>query len=76
MIMSMGNHDVGFDALKRVHVNKHPDSTLLFFLFNPQNLGLNRTAVPDNMERDSVHSHILGPVLMLNLDSGYVRKFD
>lgn len=37
VIFSIGNHDVGFDALATVKLNfNNPDDIPYYFLFNPQ----------------------------------------
>jgi hypothetical protein len=38
LIMSVGNHDVGFDALSNVGVDMELDEVPLYFLYNPQHL--------------------------------------
>ena len=85
LILTIGNHDVGYDALAEVTLDKNNDKIPYFFLFNPQHTVSNNkspsnipqsTQVPEPSERLSYHSHIIGPTLHLHLDSGYVTSFE
>lgn len=49
MILSIGNHEIGFDSFSEVPLDKQPDKTPLYFLYNPQNSGKDPTTVPDHL---------------------------
>jgi hypothetical protein len=73
LIMSVGNHDVGFDSMATVQLDREPEEIPLFFLYNPQHLSPdNKNNIPDLQDRSTIHSHVIGPTVHLNLDSGYV----
>jgi hypothetical protein len=74
LIMSIGNHDVGFDALDKVFISQHEDYLPLFLLYNPQHLSSNQT-VPEILDRKSSHYHLIGPTIHFNMDSGYLQNF-
>lgn len=46
LVMSVGNHDVGFDAFDDVAVPINNNDLPLFFLYNPQHLSHEGKAVP------------------------------
>ncbi len=47
LIFSVGNHDVGFDALSTLDIIRTNEEIPLFFVFNPQHLAHNQLEVPD-----------------------------
>lgn len=72
MIMTVGNHDVGFDALATVDIDMSDlDSIPNFFIFNPQHLTA-AGGIPDPQDRSSFHLHVIGPTVHAHLDSGYI----
>jgi hypothetical protein len=76
IVMSVGNHDVGFDAIHASNVTFTNEDLPLFFLYNPQHLGKDGKGVPAILERRSYHYHKIGPSLHLNLDSGYISTHE
>lgn len=76
LVMSVGNHDVGFDALTDNAISTADEDIPLFFYFNPQHSSTDaKTDIPKLDSRSSFHYHKIGPSLMFNLDSGYVKDF-
>ena len=73
--MTIGNHDVGFDALDNVTLSQHEDYLPLFFVYNPQHLSSN-SSVPSILERKSSHFHLIGPTIHFNMDSGYIQNYE
>jgi hypothetical protein len=71
LVMSVGNHDVGFDAMTQNDISTTPEELPLFFYFNPQHLSKSNNT-PSIEERLSYHYHKIGPTIHFNLDSGYV----
>lgn len=72
LILTIGNHDVGYNALADVKLDFDDiDNLPYYFLFNPQHKGT-KDQVPTVEERKSYHYHILGPTVHANIDSGYV----
>jgi hypothetical protein len=75
IIMSVGNHDVGFDSMAAVEVSYTEEEIPLYFMYNPQHL--NATGkVPSIYERTTNHTHVIGPTVHLHLDSGYILQFE
>ena len=72
LILSVGNHDVGFDALTENKITTSEEYLPLFFVLNPQHAS-HSGDVPAVFDRLSYHSHLIGPTLHLNLDSGYIK---
>ena len=75
LVMSIGNHDVGFDALDPVQISSTNEYLPLFFLYNPQHLSKDGQGVPPILERLSYHYHVIGPTVHFNLDSGYIQNY-
>ena len=75
LVMSIGNHDVGFDALDPVEISSTNEYLPLFFLYNPQHLSKDGKGVPPILERLSYHYHVIGPTVHFNLDSGYIQNY-
>ena len=75
IVMSIGNHDVGFDALDDVQISSTNEYIPLFFLYNPQHLSKDGKDVPPILERSSSHYHVIGSTMHLILDSGYIQTF-
>lgn len=76
MILTVGNHDVGFDAGATVTVTPDKEGPF-FFAYHPQQY-LNpaeKSGIPAPENRSSCHFHRLGKILMINLDSGYLKNF-
>jgi hypothetical protein len=74
MVLTIGNHDVGYNALANVSVDFYDVENIpYYFTFNPQHKILTKT-VPNASERLSYHYHILGPTVHFNLDSGYIES--
>lgn len=72
IILSVGNHDVGFNALSNVTVKKDNETIPYYFLYNPQNLNNEKNGIPKLEDRKTFHFHILGKTVQVHLDSGYV----
>lgn len=77
LVLTVGNHDVGFDALATVQVSPTKEGPF-FFAFHPQHYAdaSTRTGIPDIENRSSIHYHKMGKILMLNLDSGYLLNYE
>jgi|JI6StandDraft_1071083.scaffolds.fasta_scaffold02838_14 hypothetical protein len=77
MILTVGNHDVGFDALANVTVKPDKEGPF-FFTFHPQHYAniTSKSGIPTVENRSSTHFHRLGKILMVNLDSGYLKNFE
>lgn len=74
LVMSVGNHDVGFDALAKVNSEYTSiDDTPYYFIYNPQEVIKN--VIPKFNERSSYHRHIIGPTIHAHLDSGYINSY-
>lgn len=76
LIMSIGNHDVGFDAVTSNQIDNTTTGLPLFLIYNPQHSSSEIGKVPGIFERKSYHYHKLGATLHLNLDSGYINKYE
>ena len=77
LIMSVGNHDVGFDALSKASISKDFSKIPLFFMFNPQH-GTNQSnseGIPRYDQRSTIHHHLIGNTMHVILDSGYLKKY-
>jgi hypothetical protein len=72
LVLSVGNHDVGFDALTQNKIITTNEELPLFFVLNPQHFSQTGD-VPAVLDRKSYHSHKIGPTIHLNLDSGYLK---
>lgn len=74
LILTIGNHDVGYNALADVKIDfDDVDDLPYYFLYNPQHTtGAEQDSVPEPKERRSYHLHILGPSVHANIDSGYI----
>jgi hypothetical protein len=75
MVLSLGNHDVGHDALGEHYTEKDISTIPYFFLYNPQQLNTGEK-MATVMERSSYHAHRVGSSLHLILDSGYIKTYD
>lgn len=76
LVLSIGNHDVGYDALSDVKIDfNDPTDLPYYFLFNPQHTSSNPSKIPEPKDRLSYHYHILGPTVHLHLDSGYILDY-
>lgn len=74
LILTVGNHDIGFDALTDNYMRTSQDEYPLFFVYNPQHKS-ETNDVPSYDKRRSYHYHIVGPTMHFNLDSGYINPF-
>jgi hypothetical protein len=76
VIFSIGNHDVGFDALAGIKIDfNDTDNLPYYYLYNPQHKLENSTEAPEPKNRRGYHYHILGPTVHVHLDSGYTNSF-
>ena len=75
MVLTLGNHDIGFDSLSNNKYARTSEDLPLFFIFNPQHLASLSKAVPQVQERSPIHAHAIGPTLHLILDSGYTSAY-
>jgi hypothetical protein len=73
LILTIGNHDIGFDALTENRISTSRDEYPLFFVYNPQHLSETKD-VPSYDNRRSYHQHIIGPTMHFSLDSGYINS--
>jgi hypothetical protein len=79
-IVSVGNHDVGFNAMSEAKLNKI--ELPLYFAFLPQHLKVDNSTgqevvgVPDVHERRTRFYHLIGNMLHFSLDSGYVETYE
>lgn len=77
LILTIGNHDVGFNALAEVKIDMADTENLpYYFIYNPQHKSLGSSEIPIPKDRRSFHYHILGPTVHVHLDSGYIERFD
>lgn len=91
MILSVGNHDVGYDALATYRIDTSNDGIPYFFLFNPQHVSdyqklysseeassqsKKEQEVPDPADRSTYHHHLIGPTVQVHLDTGYITPFE
>lgn len=75
IVMSIGNHDVGFDALDDVQISSTNEYLPLFLAYNPQHLNKDKNGVPPLLERSAYHYHLIGPTIHFNMDSGYLNNY-
>jgi len=78
LMFSIGNHDLGFNAMQDVEVDITQN---LYYIFFPQESkkspdGTLLAQVPDLGERLSYNYHTLGNTIHFSLDSGYMKKYD
>lgn len=79
-IVSVGNHDMGFNALSEAKLDKQ--EMPLYFGFLPQHFRFDNTTgkdvmeVPDFSERKTRFYHLIGNMLHFSLDSGYVETYE
>lgn len=77
MVLTVGNHDVGFNALAGIKLDfSEVDDLPYYFTFNPQHKLAGINDVPEASDRLSYHYHVIGPTVHLHLDSGYVKDFN
>lgn len=74
LVLAVGNHDVGVEAIENVAPPQVDKKILPFFTFFPQHSI--EQDVPQLAKRRSYHSHRIGDALVLCLDSGYVVQAD
>lgn len=79
LILSVGNHDAGVEALS-IRAIKQDEYGPPYFTFFPQHSkvgpkGEITREVPDIHERKSYNYHLVGGSLQLNLDSGYIYGY-
>ena len=78
-IVSVGNHDVGFNAMSNATLNQN--ELPLYFYFLPQHYrfdpttGLELMEVPSPHERRTYFYHLIGNTMQVSLDSGYVATY-
>jgi hypothetical protein len=72
-VFAVGNHDVGFNSYAKP---SDPSSkSKNYFNYLPQSyLNPNKTGVPPPQNRSTTNLHLLGPLLLLSLDSGYLHN--
>ena len=79
IVLSIGNHDVGYDALSTSKIDKEDvEKVPLFFLYNPQHFDRHSSEkkVPTFADRSSIHYHVIGNTVHLHLDSGYMLSYE
>jgi len=79
LILSVGNHDIGWNALAMVKVD--PEEMPLYYVFFPQHLKVDENgnevkAVPPIEERKTSFFQLIGNTMQLSLDSGYVETYE
>jgi hypothetical protein len=75
LILTIGNHDVGYNALADVKINfNNIEKIPYYFSFHPQHTSNNK--IPNVTERKSYHYHVLGPTVHVHLDSGYIATYE
>ena len=79
LILGVGNHDVGLNNLAGVEL-KIDSNTPLYLQYFPQHFrkdsnGNFTKGIPDINERKTYFYHVLGNILYLSLDSGYIYDF-
>ena len=81
LILGVGNHDIGYQSLANVErpsINKDEPS---FYTHYPQNMPVDDNGniiqrVPELDERYTYHAHLIGNILNVVLDSGYMADYD
>jgi len=78
IILAVGNHDIGFNALQDAKVNIAENIYSTYF---PQQSKIDQNGnalaqVPDLHERTSNYYHTLGNTIQVILDSGYMLHYD
>lgn len=76
LILGVGNHDVGFNSMWRVKMEVNEKGPSYYVNF-PQSLPVNSKGQVENRapkvkERNSYHTHMIGNILNVILDSGYM----
>jgi len=79
-IISVGNHDIGFNSMSKATVDEN--ELPLYYIFIPQHYKIDEKTgkylmeVPAIDERKTVFYHLVGNTLQLSLDSGYVAEYE
>lgn len=79
-ITSVGNHDVGFNAMSDAKLNF--GEIPLYFIYLPQHLKVNTSTgeeimeVPDIEDRRTFFYHFIGNTMQISLDSGYIASYE
>jgi len=74
MLNTIGNHDIGWDALSNATVEVN-NAGPLFFAFFPQHLDPNTGGIPAISDRVTNYYHIVGNSAHITLDSGYFQSY-
>ena len=79
-VMSVGNHDIGLNANSERKIEFSESGPWLYAWSaqstKPDPMAPDRAVIPDINERRSYSYHLLGKILLMNLDSGYISKYD
>lgn len=75
-ILALGNHDIGFNGMAKVYTFP-TESGPWWYAYNPQHFdSLESKGIPDVRSRRSHMYHLIGPVALLTLDTGYTKTYE
>lgn len=80
LVMSIGNHDAGLDVDSQRKLSIDEEGPLMFVWFAqstiPDPEKPSQRVAPDIQKRNSYDYHLLGKILLMNLDSNYLSRYD
>jgi len=76
LILSVGNHDIGFNAYQDGVLDKNTNSYYLYFPQETRVAKDGTAKIPAPQDRSTYSYHTLGNTVHLTLDSGYALKFE
>ena len=75
-IMAIGNHDIGWNSYAKVSYKPPTTKGPWFFAYNPQHFAEGTTnQIPRISDRKSYGYHIVGPNVIITLDSQYTSDY-
>lgn len=75
-ILALGNHDVGFNGMAKVYTFPS-EAGPWWFAYNPQHFdSAENRGIPKVQERKSHFTHLIGPVALVTLDTGYMYSYE
>jgi len=75
IILSVGNHDVGYDPNPKYSIVKDESGPFYFLYFPQHTTGNMSDLIPNPPQRQSNHYHVLGNALFISLDTGYDKSY-
>ena len=78
LVLTVGNHDVGYDALTDNWIDNSTNGIPLLFAYNPQHTPEfeSNDSAQAVLGRKAYHYHKLGPTIHFILDSGYINSYE